>query len=437
MMPCRQEMNSNDELIIANKKIALHFIEKAKLVAEIEAATFKLAFQNREKEERAAELTIANIELAFQNGEKERRAAELIVANQELTFQNREKEERAAELLVANIELAFQNKEKAKKAGELIIANKELAFQNQEKEERAAELLVANIELSFQNKEKEKRAGELLIANKELAFQNQEKEERAAELVIANNELLIQNVEKESRAAELIIVNKELEYLNKELEAFSYSVSHDLRSPIRAISGFTKILEEDYADKFDLEGVKTLQSIIHNSNRMGVLIDDLLSFSKLGRKEMIVSKIDMTALVKSIREELFQHPENRIEFNVKVLPLSKGDESLIRQVWVNLISNAVKFSRNRPKTIIDIGAYEENKFVVYFVKDNGAGFEMTYYDKLFGVFQRLHSQREFEGTGIGLAIVQKIIQRHNGVVWAESKLNDGASFYFSLPIITD
>ena len=151
---------------------------------------------------------------------------------------------------------------------------------------------------------------------------------------------------------------------------------------------------------------------------------------------MIVSKIDMTALVKSIREELFEHPENRIEFNVKGLPPSKGDESLIRQVWVNLISNAVKFSKKRPKTIIEIGAYEENKFVVYCVKDNGAGFEMTYYDKLFGVFQRLHSQREFEGTGIGLAIVQKIIQRHNGVVWAESKLNDGACFYFSLPIIT-
>lgn len=386
-------MNSN-ELIIANKKIALHFIEKAKLVAEIEAANFKLAFQNREKEERAAELTLANIELAFQNGEKERRAAELIVANRELTFQNREKQERAAELLVANIELAFQNKEKAKKAGDLI------------------------------------------IANKELAFQNQEKEERAAELVIANNELLIQNVEKERQAAELIIVNKELEYLNKELEAFSYSVSHDLRSPIRAISGFTKILEEDYADKFDHEGVKTLHSIIQNSNRMGVLIDDLLSFSKLGRKEMIVSEIDMTALIKSIREELFEHSENRIEFNIKELPPSKGDESLIRQVWVNLISNAVKFSKNRPKAIIEIGAYEENKFVVYCVKDNGAGFEMTYYDKLFGVFQRLHSQREFEGTGIGLAIVQKIIQRHNGVVWAESKLNDGACFYFSLPIIT-
>jgi light-regulated signal transduction histidine kinase (bacteriophytochrome) len=194
-------------------------------------------------------------------------------------------------------------------------------------------------------------------------------------------------------------------------------------------------LEEDYADKFDLEGVKALHSIIHNSNRMGVLIDDLLSFSKLGRKEMISSKIDMTALINSIREELFEYPENRIELNIKVLPHAKGDESLIRQVWINLISNSIKFSKNQPRATIQIEAYEENKFIVYCVRDNGAGFDMKYYDKLFGVFQRLHAQHEFEGTGIGLAIVQKIIHRHNGLVWAESKLNEGACFYFSLPIV--
>jgi light-regulated signal transduction histidine kinase (bacteriophytochrome) len=167
---------------------------------------------------------------------------------------------------------------------------------------------------------------------------------------------------------------------------------------------------------------------------MGVLIDDLLSFSKLGRKEIMVSRIDMTALVRCIEKELFEATENKIELDIKVLPHVNGDESLIRQVWINLISNSVKFSKNKPKAIIEIGAYKESLFVVYYVKDNGAGFDMSYYDKLFGVFQRLHSQREFEGTGIGLAIVQKVIHRHHGVVWAESKPNEGACFYFSLPI---
>jgi len=350
------------------------------------------------------------------------------------------------EKIVADRKDALHFEEKAKLVKEIAGINLELKFQNKEKEARATELLeliakrndeliVANIELVFQNGEKEKRANELIVANIELAFQNQEKEARAAELAIANIELAFQNREKDARAAELIITNKELEYLNEELAAFSYSVSHDLRAPIRAIGGYTKILEEDYADKFDLEGLKALNSIIHNSNRMGILIDDLLSFSKLGRKEIIVSKIDMTALVKSIGEELFKDTENRIDRNIKELPLVEGDESLIRQVWINLISNAVKFSKDKPKTIIEIGAYVENKFVIYYVRDNGAGFDMKYYDKLFGVFQRLHSQREFEGTGIGLANVQKIIHRHKGVVWAESKLDEGACFYFSLPVV--
>jgi len=142
----------------------------------------------------------------------------------------------------------------------------------------------------------------------------------------------------------------------------------------------------------------------------------------------------MTTLVNSVREELlFEDSENRIEFNVNILPPAKGDPSLIKQVWINLISNAIKYSKYKLKTNIKIGAYEKDKLVVYYVKDNGAGFDMQYYDKLFGVFQRLHSQEEFEGTGIGLAIVQKIVHRHNGTVWAESILNEGACFYFSLP----
>jgi light-regulated signal transduction histidine kinase (bacteriophytochrome) len=225
-----------------------------------------------------------------------------------------------------------------------------------------------------------------------------------------------------------------LESVNKELGSFSYSVSHDLRAPIRAINGYTRILMEDYAGKFDADGTKVLHSIIHSSKKMGELIDDLLAFSKLGRKQVTVSEINMTALVKLVREELlFEEGENIPEFTMNLLPPAKGDQSLIKQVWINLISNAIKYSKYKPTTNVEIGAYEKGNLVVYYVKDEGAGFDMQYYDKLFGVFQRLHSQEEFEGTGIGLAIVQKIVHRHNGTVWAESKLNEGTCFYFSLP----
>ena len=213
-------------------------------------------------------------------------------------------------------------------------------------------------------------------------------------------------------------------------------MSHDLRAPIRAINGYARILEDDYAVKFDADGTEILHSITRNSKKMGEMIDDLLAFSKLGRKEVTTSDINMTALVKSIREEfLIQDIENKTNYEVDLLPPAKGDQSLIKQVWINLISNAIKYSKYKPKTNINIGAYEKDGQVVYYVKDNGVGFDMQYYDKLFGVFQRLHSQEEFEGTGIGLAIVQKIVHQHKGIVWAESILNEETCFYFSLPDI--
>jgi signal transduction histidine kinase len=372
-------------------------------------------------------------------------AAELLIANKEIAFQHQQKEDRAAELLIANKELLFQNEEKENRAAELIIANKELAFQNEEKENRAAELIIANKELAFQNEEKENRAAELIVANKELAFQNEEKGKRAEELVIANRELkkaeddvrkLNDELEHKvvERTAQLEQANKELGLVNKELGSFSYSVSHDLRAPIRAIHGYTRIILEDYADKLDDDGVKVLQSIIHNSKKMGDLIDDLLAFSQLGRKQVAVAEINMKELVDSVREELiFEDGENIPEFLQKILPPSSGDKTLIKQVWINLLSNAIKYSRLKPKTNIEIGGEIQGDMVIYYVKDEGAGFDMQYYDKLFGVFQRLHSQEEFEGTGIGLAIVQKIVERHRGTVWAESVIDQGTCFYFSLP----
>jgi signal transduction histidine kinase len=381
---------------------------------------------------------IADKKAVLEKADKKKRAAALIIANRELIFQNEEKEKRAAELIIANKELAFQNAEKERRAAELIIANKELAFQNDEKEKRAAELVIANKELIFQNAEKEKRAAELIIANKELAFQNEEKEKRAAELIITNNDLkhAEDDIRKLNNELEQKVIKRtaELESANKELESFSYSVSHDLRAPIRAIHGYTRILLEDYGEIFNEGGIKVLNSIIHNSKKMGGLIDDLLAFSKLGRKQIAVSEICMGDLVTGIIEEwVFEEGGKKPAFDVKGLITAKGDQALIKQVWINLVSNAVKYSKFKNKPLIEIGCCKKDDVIIYYVRDNGAGFDMQYYNNLFGVFQRLHTQEEFEGTGIGLAIVQKIILRHGGTVWAESTLDKETCFYFSLP----
>ena len=225
-----------------------------------------------------------------------------------------------------------------------------------------------------------------------------------------------------------------LEIANKELEAFSYSVSHDLRAPLRAIDGFTQILIEDYASKLDEQGKRLGSTIHYNAKKMGKLIDDLLAFSRLGRAAMTITKIDMKNMVNAIYQEATSAKERkRIKLSLIDLPQIEGDTNLMRQVWMNLIKNAVKFSSQRKQAVISVTSKGEKNKVTYCIKDNGAGFNIKYVDKLFGVFQRLHSEEDFKGTGIGLSLVKRIIKRHDGNVWAESKVDKGASFYFSLP----
>lgn len=227
----------------------------------------------------------------------------------------------------------------------------------------------------------------------------------------------------------------QLEAANKELEAFSYSVSHDLRAPLRAIDGFSRILVDDFSPSIPADGKKLCGTIRSETQRMGQLIDDLLSFSRLSRSDVHAVTINTAAMVEEIVQEMLT-PETRqgMDLWIGQLPVIEADSSMLRQVWTNLLSNAVKFSSKRPHPRVEIrGAVEGNEAVLS-VEDNGAGFDMLYADKLYGVFERLHSQTEFEGTGVGLAIVQRIVRRHGGRVWAEGRPDAGATFYFTMPL---
>ncbi len=226
----------------------------------------------------------------------------------------------------------------------------------------------------------------------------------------------------------------QLETVNKELEAFSYSVSHDLRAPLRAINGYATILKEDYTDKIDDEANRLADKIISNAKKMGQLIDDLITFSQMGAREITYRKIDMRKLAEQCVTELLNNePQGKYKVDIQSLPPCMGDETLIRQVWLNLISNAIKYSSKQAAPYFEIGYTEKDNMSTYFIHDNGVGFGMQYAHKLFGVFQRLHSPKEFEGNGIGLAFVKRIINKHNGEISAESVPGGGASFYFSLP----
>jgi PAS domain S-box-containing protein len=247
----------------------------------------------------------------------------------------------------------------------------------------------------------------------------------------AEDEIRRLNEELEQRVIER---TAQLETANKELESFSYSVSHDLRAPLRSIDGFSRIIFEEYGDKVDDEGKRILNVVRDSTKKMGVLIDDLLALSRIGRKDIEFTKIDMNKLAKTVCDEVITNiPEKHIQFSIDPLPSAYGDPIMIHQVFLNLLSNAIKFTEPRETAIIKVGVLDVDNENIYYVKDNGVGFDMQYAGKIFGPFQRLHNDEEFKGTGIGLAIVHRIINRHGGRIWAEAKVDEGATFYFTLP----
>jgi len=246
-------------------------------------------------------------------------------------------------------------------------------------------------------------------------------EERTAELQAAQQELQRKNAR--------------LEAANKELEAFSSSVSHDLRAPLRHLNGYARALREDCQSTLDQQGRDYLENITKAAEQMGALIDDLLSFARTSQQSLTRQELDFNRIVNGIIDDLKPDQQKRqIDWVVGPLPSVWGDAGLLRQVWVNLITNALKYTRHRERARIEIGCQDDSDGqFVFFIKDNGAGFDMSLSQKLFGLFQRLHSREEFEGTGLGLANVRRIVERHSGRTWAEGRVNEGATFFFSLP----
>lgn len=303
-------------------------------------------------------------------------------------------------------------------------------------------------ELARTNAELKQRLAERTIERDDVA-----RDEALSELVRTNAELKLRlaartierdDVARDDATAELSRTNAaadqmrlhavELEELNAELESFCYSVSHDLRAPVRAVLGYAQAIEDDYGGLLDAEGRRLLTVVRDEASRMGDLIDDLLAFSRLGRQAMLKGEVDMTAMAREVAEDLLRAADTAdFKFAISDLPKIRGDRMLLRQVWVNLISNAVKSSSKTDEPLVEMWASRDDHQTTYHVRDNGVGFDMAYRDKLFGVFQRLHRQDEFAGTGVGLAIVMRIVKRHGGTVRAEARLGEGATFSFSLP----
>ena len=302
----------------------------------------------------------------------------------------------------------------------------QLVASNAELEARTAQLVASNAELEAANADLEARTAQLVASNAEL-------EARTAQLVTANAEL-------EARTAQLVAANAELEARtaqleasNAELDAFSYSISHDLRAPLRAIDGFARIVGEQHGDEVPERIRRYLDLIRKGAQDMGALIDGLLSFSRLGQQGLVLRQLAPEPLVREVVAELrAQQSRGSAEVAIGELPSVNADAVLLRQVFVNLVANAFKFTRGRDEARIDIGCREQGGERVFFIADNGIGFDMLYADQLFKVFQRLHRAEDYEGSGLGLALADRIVRRHGGRMWAEGEEGAGATFYFTL-----
>jgi len=307
-------------------------------------------------------------------------------------------EARTAQLVASNAELEART-------AQLVAANAEL-------EARPAQLVAANAEL-------EARPAQLVAANAEL-------EARTAQLVAANAELEARTAQLEARTAQLVASNADL-------DAFSYSISHDLRAPLRAIDGFARIVGEQHGDEVPERIRRYLDLIRKGAQDMGALIDGLLSFSRLGQQGLVLRQLAPEPLVREVVAELrAQQSRGSAEVAIGELPSVNADAVLLRQVFVNLVANAFKFTRGRDEARIDIGCREQGGERVFFIADNGIGFDMLYADQLFKVFQRLHRAEDYEGSGLGLALADRIVRRHGGRMWAEGEEGAGATFYFTL-----
>jgi PAS domain S-box-containing protein len=475
-----EKENRHAELIIANQELVIQNAEKEKRAADLVIANVELAYQNDEKEKRAAELIIANQELVIQNAEKEKRAADLVIANVELAYQNDEKEKRAAELSIANTELAYQNKEKEKRATELIITNHELAMAEEQfrqvVESSPNAMVVINGKglITLVNNQTEKLfeydRDELLGHKLEMLmperFRNHHLDHRLMFLqepktrsmgagrdlfalsksgteiqveiglnpieTVKGKKVLVSIVDITERKAQEVMLKKH----NQELEQFAYVASHDLQEPLRTVANYMEVFEEDYLPLLDNKARQYLQSVNKATERMSTLIKSLLAFSRLGHNKVLVS-VDCNKLVADVLADLTTViGRSNAVIHVSPLPILNLYEIEMRQVFQNLITNAIKFMKKDTRPILEIGAELIKDSWRFSVSDNGIGIAANSFDRVFDIFQRLHTSDKYEGSGIGLANCKKIVQLHQGDIWLESTLGKGTTFYFTIPIVT-